>query len=147
MGYEGRLMADQSFTIPGQLPTLNAVLAATKRHWSAYASVKKSETNKVHWIAKGELKPATPPVHLVFAWTTKDRRMDLDNVSHGQKYVIDGLVHANILPDDTRKTVASILHKFTPPDPKSPRVTIEIIEIDEKKKNTYAGPLEKSEQF
>ena len=145
MGYEGRLMADQSFTIPGQLPTLNAVLAATKRHWSAYASVKKSETAKVHWIAKGQLKPATPPVHLIFAWTTKDRRMDLDNVSHGQKYVIDGLVHAGILPDDTRKTVVSILHKFTEPDTKSPRVSIEINEIDEEQNKV--GPLEKSKQL
>ena len=73
--------------------------------------------------------------------------MDLDNVSHDQKYVIDGLVHANILPDDTRKTVTSILHKFTPPDTKSPRVTIEIIEIDEKTEDAHAGRLEKSEQF
>ena len=144
MGYGERLMADQSFTIPGQLPTLNAVLAATKRHWSAYATVKKTETDKVHWIAKGQLKPITPPVHLIFHWTTKDRRMDLDNVSHGQKYVIDGLVHANILPDDTRKTVTSILHKFTPPDSKSPRVAIEIIEINEKSNET-AGTLEKSQ--
>ena len=101
----------------------------------------------MRWIAKGQLKPATPPVHLIFNWTTKDRRMDLDNVSHGQKYVIDGLVHANILPDDTRKTVTSILHKFTPPDAKSPRVAIEIIEIDEKTEDTHAGTLEKSEQF
>ena len=139
-------MADQSFTIPGQLPTLNAVLAATKRHWSAYASVKRAETNKVHWIAKGELKPATPPVHLIFHWTTKDRRMDLDTVSHGQKYVIDGLVHAAILPDDTRKTVVSILHKFTPPDSKSPRVTIEINEIDDEEQDK-AGTLEKSQQL
>jgi Holliday junction resolvase RusA-like endonuclease len=70
--------------------------------------------------------------------------MDLDNVSHGQKYVIDGLVHAGILPDDTRKTVISILHKFTPPDSKSPRVAIEIIKINEKSNET-AGTLEKSQ--
>ena len=126
-------MANQFFTIPGQLPTLNAVLAATKRHWSAYATVKKAETNKVQWIARGELAPATHPVHLIFNWTTKDRRMDLDNVSHGQKYVIDGLVHAGILPDDSRKTVISILHKFTPPDANAPRVEIEIIEIPPEK--------------
>jgi putative DNA primase/helicase len=35
MGYGERLMANQSFTIPGQLPTLNALLAATKRQRSA----------------------------------------------------------------------------------------------------------------
>ena len=72
--------------------------------------------------------------------------MDLDNVSHGQKYVIDGLVHAVILPGDTRKTVISILHKFTPPDSKSPRVTIEINEIDEEEQDK-AGTLEKSQQL
>ena len=119
----------QTITIPGELPSLNAVLAGAKRHWSSYSSVKKQQTNKVHWIAKGQLTPVDGPVDLVFTWTTKNRRIDPDNTSHGAKYIIDGLVAAGILPDDGRKTIRSLTHYFPDPDPKSPRVEINLIPV------------------
>ena len=136
MGCGKPSMPDQEITIPGELPNLNAALAGAKRHWSSYAQIKKQQTNKVAWIAKGQLKPVTPPVDLVFEWTTKHKRVDPDNVSHGAKYVIDGFVNAGILPDDGRKTVKSLTHLFPPPNAKAPRVTIRLIEgsdIDDQK--------------
>ena len=123
-------MADQEITIPGELPNLNAALAGAKRHWSSYAQIKKQQTNKVAWIAQGQLTPVTPPVDLVFSWVTKNRRVDPDNISHGAKYLIDGLVNAGILPDDGRRTIRSLTHLFPDPDPKAPRVTIRLIEIE-----------------
>ena len=122
-------MADQEITIPGELPNLNAALAGAKRHWSSYAQIKKQQTNKVAWIARGQLTPVTPPVDLVFSWVTKNRRVDPDNISHGAKYLIDGLVNAGILPDDGRKVIRSLTHLFPPPDPRAPRVDIQLIEI------------------
>ena len=119
-------MASQTITIPGELPTLNAVLAGAKRHWSSYSSVKKAQTSKIAWIAKGQLSPIAGPVDLVFHWTTKTRRVDPDNVSHGSKYVIDGRVGAGILPNDGRKTIHSLTHLYPEPDPHAPRVTIEL---------------------
>ena len=129
MGYGRHLMADQEITIPGELPNLNAALAGAKRHWSSYAQIKKQQTNKVAWIAKGQLSPVTPPVDLVFSWVTKNRRVDPDNISHGSKYAIDGLVNAGILPDDGRKVIRSLTHLFPEPDPRAPRVDIQLIEI------------------
>lgn len=85
-------MDSQSITIPGELPNLNAVLAGAKRHWSTYASINKQQTNKVAWIAKGQLSPIDGPVDLVFHWVNKSHRVDPDNVSPGSKYIIDGLV-------------------------------------------------------
>lgn len=120
---------NQTITIPGELPSLNAVLAGAKRHWSGYASLKKAQTNKVAWIAKGQLTPVDGPVDLVFRWTTKNRKVDPDNVSHGAKYLIDGLVAAGILPDDGRKTIRSLTHHFPDPDPTSPRVEINLIPV------------------
>ena len=122
-------MADQEITIPGELPNLNAALAGAKRHWSSYAQIKKQQTNKVAWIAKGQLTPVTPPVDLVFSWTTKDKRVDPDNISHGAKYLIDGLVNAGILPNDGRKVIRSLTHLFPEPAPRAPRVDIQLIEI------------------
>ena len=129
MGCGRHLMADQEITIPGELPNLNAALAGAKRHWSSYAQIKKAQTNKVAWIAKGQLTPVTPPVDLVFEWTTKHKRVDPDNVSHGAKYAIDGLVNAGILPNDGRKVIRSLTHLFPEPDPRAPRVDIKLIEI------------------
>ena len=128
-------MSDQEITIPGELPNLNAALAGAKRHWSSYAQIKKTQTNKVAWIAKGQLTPITPPINLIFFWVTKTRRVDPDNVSHGAKYIIDGLVNAGILPNDGRKVIRSLTHLFPEPDKKAPRVTVRLIEIkgDDKK--------------
>ena len=53
MGCAKPSMPDQEITIPGELPNLNAALAGAKRHWSNYAQIKKAQTNKVAWIAKG----------------------------------------------------------------------------------------------
>jgi len=116
----------QTITIPGELPNLNAILAGAKRHWSSYASVKKAQTRKIAWIAKNQLSPIDGPVDLVFHWVTKSRRVDPDNVSHGSKYILDGLVVAGILPNDGRKTIHSLTHLYPEPDPHAPRVTIEL---------------------
>ena len=121
---------NQTITIPGELPSLNAVLAGAKRHWSSYAALKKALTNKIAWIAKGQLTPIpNGPVDLVFRWVTKNRKADPDNISHGAKYIIDGLVAAGILPNDGRKTIRSLTHHFPDPDPKSPRVEINLIPV------------------
>ena len=129
MGCAKPSMPDQEITIPGELPNLNATLAGAKRHWSNYAQIKKAQTNKVAWIAKGQLTPATPPVDLVFSLATKNRRVDPNNISHGSKYAIDGLVNAGILPDDGRKVIRSLTHLFPDPDPRAPRADIKLIEI------------------
>lgn len=117
----------QTITIPGELPNLNAVLAGAKRHWSSYSQVKQQQTNKVKWIAKGELKPITHQVDIVFYWYTKDLRQDPDNVSHGAKYALDGLVSAGILQGDGRKHIRSLTHLYPEPDRDAPRVRIELI--------------------
>ena len=114
----------QTLTIPGEFPTLNSVLAASKRHWSLYSTTKRQQTKKAAYLAKKSLTAVTGPVDLEFAWTTANKRMDPDNVSHGAKYVIDGLVQAGILADDSRKVVRSLYHTFPPPDRKHPGVVL-----------------------
>ena len=117
----------QALTIPGELPNLNAVLAGAKRHWSSYSQVKAQQTNKVKWIARGELTPITHQVDIVFYWYTRDLRQDPDNVSHGAKYALDGLVEAGILQGDGRKHIRSLTHLYPEPDRDAPRVRIELI--------------------
>ena len=119
----------QEIVIPGELPTLNAVLAATKSHWSMYAATKKQMTNKVAYLARKDLRPIENSVEVEIEWTTKDRRQDPDNISYGAKYLLDGLVAAGILQDDNRKIVCSIAHRFPEPSKKHPQVRMVLTEV------------------
>ena len=41
----------------------------------------------------------------IFHWYCQDFRRDPDNIEHGQKYILDGLVRAGILPNDGMKNL------------------------------------------
>jgi len=111
--------------IPGELPNLNQVISQTKKHWSTYANLKRIQTRRIALMAI-QLQPVAPPVQLVFHWTTKDLRVDPDNTAHACKYILDGLVEAGVLPDDNRKTIKEISHRFPAPDKKNPNTVVEI---------------------
>jgi len=101
----------QILQISAELPTLNDTVAETKRHWSRYASLKKTATELVAWNCKAQkIQPIEDRVTLVFDWPHS--RKDPDNQSFGAKMILDGLVKAEVLPDDSRKWIAEIKHVF-----------------------------------
>ena len=101
----------QTLTISAELPTLNETVAETKRHWSRYAKLKKTATEIIAWNCKAQrLKPIDDRVTLVFDWPHS--RRDPDNQSFGAKMILDGLVKAGVLPDDSRKWISEIRHVF-----------------------------------
>jgi len=128
-------MRKQSLTIPGTLPDLNAVLTAAKRHWSRYARQKKHFTHTVALLARtNRLQKVKNPVAIRFIWITKDQRKDPDNLAAGgTKVVLDGLVEAGILPDDSRRWIHKLTHQFPEPDRKNPRTIIELEELSSQK--------------
>ena len=118
-------------TIPGELPDLNTIIRIAKSHPMAYANAKEEHTEAVAWECVGYPKDRLEmPVDIVCTWITKDLRKDPDNVSAGVKFVLDGLVQAGILPDDRRKQINSISHRFGV-DKHNPRVEITITEVEE----------------
>ena len=113
----------------GRFPSLNEVLQLAKTHWSVYSKEKERLTTAVAWEAKAaKLRPCTSPVRVTFTWMEANRRRDVDNISHGCKYVLDGLVEASVLEDDSPKYVSEIRHNFMV-DKDRPRVIIDIEEI------------------
>jgi len=117
-------MSKQSLTIKGELPNLNAVIAAAKLHYANYAAVKKQHTYQVFYLAKAQLKPIRGSITISVYWISKNARVDPDNLSHGIKYILDGLVMAKIIEDDNRSTVKKIVHHFPEPDKKNPYVKV-----------------------
>ena len=118
----------QELTIYGSFPSLNKVISTAKNHWSQYAKLKKELTLSVAVQAMGAgLKPGDKAM-VSFSWFLKDKRMDVDNVSHGQKYILDGLVEAHIIPTDGQKHISVLEHSFDV-DRDNPRVVVQITEL------------------
>lgn len=117
-----------SFVIEGRLPSMNDFIGAMNANRWKGAKLKKDETRRCA-LAASVLKPINSPVSLSIAWIERDCRRDIDNVSSGGiKVLMDGLVTAGILKDDSRRWVRSILHTFPEPDKANPRVEVTIIE-------------------
>jgi len=114
------------FNVPGRFPGTNEIIEAAKlckRNYKEYAVMKDTYTNMVAWLAKK--LPKYECVNLIITWYEPNEKRDIDNVSGGVKFICDGLVRAGTIPNDTRKYVKSITHKFET-DRQNPRIEIEV---------------------
>ena len=116
-------------TIPGELPSMNEIIEAAKRHRMAYSNMKEEYTELVRLNCL-RCHRFDNPVSVSVTWYTKDERKDPDNVIAGQKFIFDGLVKAHVIPNDTRRFVREIRHRFET-DRENPRVEIEIEDYEE----------------
>ena len=115
--------------IEGRLPGLNDIIAAAKQHWSSYAKEKKALTHRVEMYCRShQCEPVQMPCVIRFTWVEPDRRRDLDNITAGQKFCLDGMVAAGVLPDDGWKWVHGIEHRFAV-DKNNPRVIVEVRDV------------------
>ena len=126
--------------IPGRLPGLNEIIDAAKSHYAKYSTEKKEYTEEVAWLAKQARLPKYEKAYLVITWFEPNGRRDPDNVMAGQKFILDGLVQAGVLPGDSQKYILGIYHRFMV-DRKNPRIEVEIRGV----KNS--GALEGQEMF
>lgn len=116
------------FEIPGRLPGLNEIIAAAKSHFGAYAKMKYENTTAIAWQAKK--LPAYQRADITITWYEPNRRRDPDNVSGGQKFILDGLVVAGVIKNDSQRYINSIKHMWGV-DRENPRVEVEITEAAE----------------
>jgi Holliday junction resolvase RusA-like endonuclease len=119
--------------VPGELPAMNEMIADAKRaarshYGGGYTQTKREATEAVRLAASG--LPRLDRVTLRCHWYAPSRRRDPDNVSAGVKVVLDGLVAAGVLPDDSWAHVAGISHVFAV-DRRNPRVEVEIEAVEE----------------
>lgn len=118
----------QAFFVPGRLSTFTEAMNARairlkgksrgNRRVDKYTELKERETNLVAWIVKpmiaeGKLVPVNARVRYFFTWIRSDKRTDPDNISHAQKYLLDGFRVAGLIPNDTWKFVSKLNHAFS----------------------------------
>ena len=114
--------------LPGKWPSLNEYIQAERSHRMAGAKMKKLYTQIVFIGARCYgLQPVTKPVKLWIVWYALDRRTDIDNI-RWCKPILDGLVAAGVLPDDSQRWVRAIYDAFEV-DKDNPRVEVEIEEV------------------
>lgn len=97
----------QILRIPGRLPGLNDYTGAERTNKYKGAKMKRECTDFVATFCKQQkVQKFKKPVIIKFVWIEPNTRRDPDNfTSFGRKVILDGLVRAGILPDDSQKWV------------------------------------------
>jgi Holliday junction resolvase RusA-like endonuclease len=113
------------YVIEGRLPSLNDYIGAQRSPNHSYANRYKQKWTDVCAKACASVPVFSEPVSVSIVWYERDRRRDLDNVTAATKFVLDGLVHAGKLRDDSQKYVKNIEHRVEV-DKERPRVEVEI---------------------
>lgn len=121
----------QQMTIIGTLPDLNEIIAMNKQDtrktkYAVYSTAKKNYDNVVVAYAGHQINPVKKyPIDIHCHWICPNKRKDKDNVAAGIKFILDGLVKANIIKSDGWKHVRNISHSFDV-DKDNPRIIITI---------------------
>lgn len=118
--------------IKGELPSLNEIISAAKKgkgNYQPYSKMKHEYTDMIAWECKSQLKGRTyNEIKLDIVWYSPNAKKDIDNVSVGLKFILDGMVKAGVIENDGRKQVKGFNHKFEI-DKQNPRVEIMINEV------------------
>ena len=96
--------------------TLNPYIDAERASLYMAAEIKKRETWMAKLLANGARQIKAYPVDIVFQWFCTSTRTDPDNIAFAQKFILDGLVKAEVLKDDSWKYIASLKHEFNKSD-------------------------------
>ena len=120
--------------IPGELPSLNEIIALSKkgtRNYQPYNQLKQQFNTLIVYQCKKQLNRLKfERISLGITWYCKNKKQDKDNIATGLKFILDGLVNAGIIENDGWKQIDGFSHKFEV-DKLNPRVEIKITEIQE----------------
>lgn len=126
---------EQVLFFPGPLPGLNELIEAAKtkrcdnRQGSAYTTMKKQYGEDLHWQLLAQKAHHVARAFLIFHWIERDDNRDPDNVAAGgRKILLDAMVQAGVLVDDSRAYVAGWEDVF-PIDAEHPGVRVVIRDI------------------
>lgn len=121
------------FFIPGKLPGFNEIISSAKikkGRGSRYEKEKREITFFLCGIIKAEKVSKFRKCRIGFRWVEPDRKRDIDNISSGKKYILDALVWAGVIADDSWKCVRGFLQEEFYCDRRNPGVWVRLEEVD-----------------
>ena len=113
-----------TFTVLGRFPSLNDYVNDERSNRFAGGKVKKQQTQRVQHAARN-MPRFRKPVFVTFRWVEGSTRRDWDNVAFAKKFVLDGLVKAGVIGNDSQRFVVGFRDEFEV-DPKHPRVIVTV---------------------
>lgn len=116
----------QSVFIPKRFPGLNDYINAERRHRMIAANMKKEYTDLAASFCL-LLKPLNEPVSIKFTWYEKNARRDPDNIIFAKKFILDGMVKAGVIPDDTQKWIKIFVEFWEVGEEEGVKVEIETL--------------------
>ena len=88
-----------------RFPTLNEYINIERGNKISSAKLKKDCTEQVYWQCKElDVKPVGSMVDVHFEWHVTGRH-DPDNIDFARKFILDGLVMANVIQDDSQQYI------------------------------------------
>lgn len=119
------------FVIYGRLAGLNELIASNRSGWYSGSALKAREQRKVtDAIWKTGMLSTEHPVRIHIDWYEKDARRDPDNIFSAIKYILDGLVEMEVIPNDTQKYIKGISNELHI-DRENPRVIVEVEALED----------------
>lgn len=97
---------NQTLIISGRLPGMNEIITMLTGRQGRYVyNVRKKEIEGMICLLarKQGIKAVIGRYSVEFHWYEKNKRRDLDNICAAKKFILDGLVSAGILPQDSQK--------------------------------------------
>ena len=110
----GAIKMNYKFEINEKLPSLNEYTKACRTNKFIGAKMKE-ETENIIWVyIKQQLKCSkiNKPVKIHFTWAEENKKRDLDNICFAKKFILDALVKANVLENDTQNFVKGFTDNF-----------------------------------
>ena len=109
-------------TIPMRFPSLNEYIDANRSDPRAGSRMKRRLTEACAWCFKGKAIDGFP-ARLRIVYREPNRRRDIDNITYAAKYILDGMVEAGAIPDDSQRYICSI-ESVVDVDRDNPRVEV-----------------------
>ena len=128
----------QQFVINEKLPTINDIIRRTNRSRYGGARLKAIIKNYIYEsLDAGRIKKVKKPVVILIDYYEGKRR-DVDNIQSSQKFILDSLVEAGVLVDDSQKYVKQIYHRIF----NSKKEYSVVYLLEEKEVELIVNPLE-----
>lgn len=101
-----------------ELPDAPFLTPNSRAHWSKRSRYGRAWRDTTKVLAIASRLPTCQHVHVALEMHPRDRRRrDADNLVSGVlKHVLDGLVDAGVIPDDTPHHVTAAMPRIVPPE-------------------------------
>lgn len=92
------------------MPSLNDVISDNRANRYKGAKLKKdTEALIIAEIKRQKVQPVTEyPVEVFIRWVEPNRKRDVDNIQSSKKFILDAMVKAGVLTNDSQKYVAQV---------------------------------------